>query len=477
MTKYETTIGLEVHVHLLTKSKMFCGCSIKFGGPPNTQTCPVCLGFPGVLPVVNKEALNLAIKTALALNCEIAKTMKFDRKNYFYPDLPKNFQISQFDLPLASDGNISITLEGEEPKKIKIKRVHLEEDAAKSFHEKDSSFVDFNRGGTPLLEIVSEPDIASPEEAYRYLNSLKSILLYLGVSNCNMEEGSLRCDANVSIKPKGAKELGVKVELKNMNSFRWIRKGLQYEVDRQIKCLDEGDKIAQETRLWDEKKERTLLMRSKEESHDYRYFPEPDLLPFNLSRDLVAKIKESLPELPDQRCERLKKDYNISEYDASRLTGQKEFADYFEECTKLYNNPKILTNWIMGDISSELNRRSVGINNLGLKPDDLAALLGLLEKGIISGKTAKDVLVEIIDTKKSPEKIIKEKNLVQIESKDELSDAIAKVIELNPKSVEDYKKGKVNAIMFLVGQVMRETKGKANPKLVNGLLKEKLDKI
>ncbi len=472
-TQYETTIGLEVHVHLLTNTKAFCGCANKFGSPPNTQVCPVCLGFPGSLPVLNEEELNLGMKTALALNCRIAEYMKFDRKNYYYPDLPKNYQISQYDMPLAENGFINISVDGK-PKKIRIKRVHLEEDAAKLIHEKDSSLVDFNRCGTPLMEIVTEPDIASPDEAYAYLTVLKSILLYLGVSNCNMEEGSLRCDANVSIRPKGAKALGVKVELKNMNSFRWIRKALGHEVDRQVNLLRDKEKIVQETRLWDEAKQVTISMRSKEEAHDYRYFPEPDLLPYTITREMTAKIKKSMPELPEQKKERLVADYGLSDYDAFLLTNQKEVADYFEECTKLYKNAKKLANWIMSDVSSEMNKRSLGILDLGLKPKNLAGLLTLLDNGTINGKMAKEILIVMIDTKKTAEEVVKEKDLSQIVDEDKLTGIIDGIIKKNPKSIEDYKNGKVNVLMFLVGQIMKETRGKANPKLVNELLKNKL---
>ena len=471
--EYITTIGLEVHVQLLTKSKIFCSCSTKFGAGPNTQTCPVCLGLPGALPVLNREVLNLAIRTALALNCEIDGYMKFDRKNYFYPDLPKNFQISQYDMPLASPGSIKISFDGK-TKAIGITRIHLEEDAAKLFHERGSSFIDFNRCGTPLLEIVSEPDISSPGEAYAYLGALKSILLYIGVSDCNMEEGSLRCDANVSVRPNGKKELGAKVELKNMNSFRWIKKALEYEVQRQEKILEEGEAVIQDTRLWDEAKQVTHSMRTKEEAHDYRYFPEPDLLPFSIDKKLIREIEGSLPELPEQRRNRMVGDYQLSEYDASTITAQKEIADYFEECAKLYSKPKLLVNWIMQDITSELNKRSLAITELGLKPSDLVGLLNLLDKGTVSGKIAKNVLVEMIDSKKPAEAIIKEKNLVQIVDEGKIRDAVDRAVQANPGSIEDYRKGKANALMFLVGQVMKETKGKANPKLVNELLKERL---
>ena len=477
--KYETTIGLEVHTQLSTKSKIFCGCSTKFGAPANSQTCPVCLGLPGVLPVLNKEVLRFAIKVGLALDCKIQNKMKFDRKNYFYPDLPKNFQISQYDLPLATDGRLDLSVDGKE-KTIRIKRVHLEEDAGKLMHleGEDASLVDFNRTGMPLLEIVSEPDIGSPQEAYDYLVELKSILKYLDVSDCNMEEGSLRCDANISIRPKGQKALGVKAELKNMNTFKGVKNALQYEIDRQSKVLDEGGSIVQETRLWNEAEAKTYSMRTKEEAFDYRYFPEPDLVPFFFDKKLIESIKETLPELPKDRLERFLRDYKLSSPSATLIVNDKETADYFEECAKLYKkNPQIIANWIGGDILSESNKRNVSIAALGIAPADIADMLKLIDNGTISGKMAKGLLQEMIETRKKPSALVKSKGLSQIKDKGQLAKVLEEVIAANPKPVKDYKKGKTNVLIFLVGQVMKATKGKANPKLVNELLKQKMEEL
>jgi len=478
--RYETTIGLEVHAQLSTKSKIFCGCSTKFGAVANTQTCPVCLGFPGVLPVFNREALRYALKVALALNCEIAEMMKFDRKNYFYPDLPKGFQISQYDLPLAANGELVI-LTGGSQMKIRITRVHLEEDAGKLIHVEgeDSSLVDFNRCGTPLLEIVSEPDITSPQEAYDYLTELKAILKYLGVSDCNMEEGSLRCDANISLRPKGRKELGVKSELKNMNSFKGVKNALEYEIERQEEILEDGGRIIQETRLWNDAAGKSYSMRSKEEAFDYRYFPEPDLVPFTVDKELVGSVREAIPELPRKRYERFLSDYKLPVLAASTIVQDKDVADYFEECARLYEKPQIIANWITGDILSEFNKRfsserNATIRNLGIKPEDLTEMLGLIDKGEISGKIAKAVLPEMIDTKRSPKEIVKAKGMSQIKDKDELAKILDKIISSNAKPVEDYKNGKEAALTFLVGQVMKATRGKANPKIVNELLKERI---
>ncbi|MFH1752903.1 MAG: Asp-tRNA(Asn)/Glu-tRNA(Gln) amidotransferase subunit GatB [Candidatus Omnitrophota bacterium] len=480
--KYETTIGLEVHTQLSTRSKIFCGCSIKFGAPPNTQTCPVCLGFPGVLPVFNREALRCAIKVGLALDCEIAEMIKFDRKNYFYPDLPKGFQISQYDLPIAAKGKL-LVLTASGDKNISIRRVHLEEDAGKLIHVEgeDSSLVDFNRCGTPLLEIVSEPDITSPQEAYDYLTELKAILKYLGVSDCNMEEGSLRCDANISLKPKGAKELGVKAELKNMNTFKGVKNALEYEIERQEGILQEGGRIVQETRLWNDSAGKSYPMRSKEEAFDYRYFPEPDLVPFTVDKELVNSIGESIPELPRKRCERFVSEYKLPVLTASTIVQEKETADYFEECMGFYKDPQMIANWITGGILSEFNkrlsaRRGSSIRELGIKPEGLAEMLTLIDKGEISGKIAKVILPEMIDTKKSAKEIVKAKGMSQIKDKDELTKILDEVIVSNAKPVEDYKSGKEAALTFLVGQVMKATKGKANPKIVNEMLKERMDR-
>ncbi len=474
--KYEATIGLEVHAQLATKSKIFCGCSTRFGAPPNTQVCPVCLGLPGVLPVLNREVLHFAIKAGLALNCRIAEQMKFDRKNYFYPDLPKNFQISQYDLPLAKEGSFNI-LTDSAAKPVRIRRVHLEEDAGKLMHieGEDVSLVDFNRTGIPLLEIVSEPDMKTPEEAYGYLVGLKSILKYLEISDCNMEEGSLRCDANVSVRPKGKKELGVKAELKNMNTFKGVRNALQYEIERQMDVLEGGGSVVQETRLWNEALGRTDLMRTKEEAFDYRYFPEPDLVPFLLEKELVEEIRKTLPELPQERLSRFRDEYNLPPALASSLIRDKDIADYFEECVKHYKSPQTVANWITGDIQSELNKRALSVRGLGVSPQDLAVMFKLIDDGTISGKIAKSLLVDMIETKRSPRDIVEAKGLSQIKDEGELAAVLDEVISSNPKPVEDYKKGKNSALTFLVGQVMKATKGKANPELVNRLLKERLE--
>jgi aspartyl-tRNA(Asn)/glutamyl-tRNA(Gln) amidotransferase subunit B len=471
---YETVIGLEVHLQLETDTKAFCGCSTEFGKPPNSQTCPVCLGFPGSLPVLNEKAFLYSIKVALALNCKVQDIIKFDRKNYYYPDLPKNFQISQFDMPLSYDGFVDVPSGAR--KRVHIKRVHLEEDAGKLMHPAKASYslIDFNRAGMPLLEIVTEPDINSPEEAYDYLTALKSVLQYLRVSDCDMEKGSLRCDANISIRPAGAKELGVKVEVKNMNSFRWVREALSFEVDRQISLAEANERIVQETRLWDAQKMVTVSMRSKEEAHDYRYFPEPDLVPFIVDKKIIEEIRSSLPELPRKRAERFIGEYGLSEYDAGVLTGQIDLADYFEECAREYANRKTLANWINGDIAAEMNARNVNILGLGIQPKDLVELLKMIDGQSISGKTAKDVLVEMIDTKKRAQEIVSSKGLSQISDKDKIGQVVLDVLAVNEKSVNDYKSGKKTAITFLVGQVMKKTQGKANPAMVNDMLKKHL---
>lgn len=470
---YETVIGLEVHLQLKTKSKVFCGCSTEFGKPPNTQTCPVCLGFPGSLPVLNRETLKLSASVAIALGCKIAKKIRFDRKNYFYPDLPKAYQISQFGHPLSEKGNLVI-LVGDKEKYIRIRRVHLEEDTGKLFHKKDSSLVDFNRSGTPLLEIVSEPDISSPEEAYAYLTSLKSILEYIDVSDCNMEEGSLRCDANISMRKLGAKELGVKAEIKNMNSFKGVKAALEYERTRQTELLEGGERVLQETRLYDSKRNITESMRLKEEAHDYRYFPEPDLVPFDFEPALLKDIEENIPELPRPRKKRFVSDYGLSEYDAAVMVNDKAVADYFERTVALYKKPKVVANWLMGDISAYMSENVLSINDLGLKTEHLAGMLKMIDEAIISGKIAKTLLIEMIKTGKNARSLVKEKNLEQISDEGIIQKTIDEVISENQKIVDDFRGGKENAVMALMGKVMAKTKGKANPKKVNEVLRKKL---
>lgn len=472
---YQPVIGLEVHLHLKTKSKAFCGCSTEFGKEPNSQVCPVCLGFPGSLPVLNQTAFFYAVKTGLALNCSIAEFTKFDRKNYYYPDLPKNYQISQYDMPIASEGFLDIESDGL-PKRVGIIRVHLEEDAGKLIHRDDSSCVDFNRAGIPLLEIVTKPEINSPLEAYEYLTLLKSTLEYLDVSDCDMEKGSLRCDANISVRKKSETTLGTKTELKNMNSFKGIRDALAYEIDRQIEVLGSGGKLIQETRLWDPYKLSTHPMRSKEEAMDYRYFPEPDLPPFVIAKDKCAQIKREIPELPRQKVLRFVKEYNLSAYDAGVLASSKSNALYAEECLVNYSgkDKKQIVNWLTGALLSEANSRNCPLSDLKVTPSDLIKLVGFVEKQQVSALSAKTVLAQMISTGRAPEEIIKEKNLSQICDESSLEALIEEAIKENPKSVKDYQQGKQNALMFLVGQTMKKSKGKANPKVVQELLKRRI---
>ena len=477
--KYEIVIGLEVHAELKTNTKIFCNCTTKFGGEPNTHVCPGCLGLPGVLPVLNKRVVDFAIIAGLALNCEIAEYTKFDRKNYFYPDIPKNFQTSQLDLPICSNGHLDIDVSGE-TKRIGITRIHMEEDAGKLVHggetisSSDYSLVDYNRSCVPLLEIVSEPDMRSSLEAKAYLERLKAILEYTEVSDCKMQEGSLRCDANISIMPKGSSVFGTRVEIKNLNSFRALQRALDYEMLRQIEVVEEGGTLIQETRTWDDTKGITLPLRSKEEAHDYRYFPEPDLPPLVISRDWVERINKTLPELPQARKERLIKEYGLPEYDAGIITGSKALADYFAACVSAYPEAKTVSNWLMGELARLLNAGEKEITDSPITPEMLVEMLQLLDKGTISGKIAKTVFEEMFETGKRAEEIVKEKGLVQISDQTALEKMVDEVIEANPKSVEDYRSGKGKAIGFLVGQVMKLSKGKANPGLVNNLLREKL---
>ncbi|MCD6406942.1 Asp-tRNA(Asn)/Glu-tRNA(Gln) amidotransferase subunit GatB [Candidatus Aerophobetes bacterium] len=477
MEKYTVYIGLEVHVELSTQSKLFCGCKTKFGAPPNTQTCPVCLGLPGVLPVINKKAVDFAIITALALNSQINKNCRFARKNYYYPDLPKNYQISQYEEPLATGGWVEININGK-VKKIGIQRIHLEEDAGKLIHgetekDKDSSFVDYNRAGIPLIEIVSKPEISSPEEAHEYLVNLRRILRYLGVSDCNMEEGSLRCDANISLGKD--EKMGTKTELKNMNSFKEIREGLKAEIKRQAELLAKGEKIVQETRYWDPKKKKTFSMRGKEEAHDYRYFPEPDLPPLLIDDNWIERLKSTLPELPQKRFKRFVRQYGLPEYDAKVLTESREIADYFEECVKFFPKPKVVSNWIMGDFMRLIKQERK--EQIKISPAATCELLSEIEKGTLSINMAKQVMEEMFKTGKGAFQIIEEKGLRQISDEKSLEEVAKEVIKENPKAVNDWKKGKSQAMKFLVGQMMRKTKGKANPQLANKLIEKKLREI
>ncbi|MDO3681664.1 Asp-tRNA(Asn)/Glu-tRNA(Gln) amidotransferase subunit GatB [Paenibacillus ehimensis] len=475
--KYETVIGLEVHVELHTNSKIFCGCSTAFGAPPNTHTCPVCLGHPGVLPVLNKQAVEYAMKAAMALNCQIATESKFDRKNYFYPDSPKAYQISQYDKPIGEHGWIEIEVNGE-TKRIGITRVHLEEDAGKLTHVDGgyASLVDFNRVGTPLIEIVSEPDLRSPEEARAYLEKLKAIMQYCDVSDVKMEEGSLRCDANISLRPYGQKEFGTKAELKNMNSFRGVQRGLEYEEWRQADVLDSGGKVVQETRRWDEAQGKTLTMRSKEQAHDYRYFPDPDLVALHIDDAWKARVRESIPELPDARKKRYVTEYGLPSYDAEVITSSIKLADFFEESLKFTKDAKAVSNWIMGDLLGYLNANNLELQDVKVTGKGLGEMIGLMEKGTISSKIAKTVFKAMLETGKAPQAIVEEQGLVQISDEGAILAVVEQIVAGNPQSVADYKAGKEKAVGFLVGQVMKETKGKANPGLVNKLIIEVLNR-
>ena len=477
--EYEPVIGLEVHAQLLTRSKIFCGCSTAFGEEPNTLICPVCTGQPGSLPVLNRRAVEFAIRLGLATASRIAPYSLFARKNYFYPDLPKGYQISMYEHPLAVDGSIEINVQGQK-KKIKLIRIHMEEDAGKLKHGETPetasfSYVDFNRTGVPLVEIVGGPDIRSPQEAGDYLRKLRALLQYLEICTGNMEEGSFRCDANVSVRPKGQKEFGTRTEVKNMNSFRHVEKALEYEIKRQIGVLEGGEEVVQETRLWDPNQGVTVSMRSKEEAHDYRYFPDPDLVPISIDEAWIEQIRGSLPELPDQKRERFIKEYQIPEYDAEILTSTKAMANYYEECIRLFPEAKTVSNWMMGDLLKELKRDEREIEQCPVTPKHLTEMLVLIKKGTISGKIAKDVFEEMYRTGDRPEKIVKDKGWVQILDEGEIEGVIRRVMEANPKLVEDYRKGKDKLFGFFVGEVMKVTKGKANPKLLNELLKEKLN--
>ena len=480
--KYEAVIGLEVHTELQTKTKIFCSCRTSFGADPNTNVCPVCLGLPGVLPVLNKKVLEYAVRAGLALNCEISRFSKFDRKNYYYPDLPKNFQTSQFDLPICEHGYLDVEVEGEK-RRIRITRAHMEEDAGKLVHhgtsitDSDYSLVDYNRTGTPLLEIVSEPDMRSAKEAVAYLEQMRAILQYVGISDCRMEEGSLRCDANVSVRPVGQKELGTKTEIKNINSFKGVERAIEYEAMRQAELLEDGGKVVQETRTWDEKEGVTKSMRTKEEANDYRYFPEPDLVPFTVSDEYIENIRKSLPELPDARKERYMKEFGLSSEDAVFMTNDKATADYFEAAVDAGADPKACVNWLMGEFASQLSTDGIEIAKAPVSAENLAALLKLISKGTISGKIAKKVFATMWKEGGNPEEIVKAQGLVQISDTAELSKLVDEVVGKNPKAVEDFKAGKKKAVGALVGQIMKATKGKANPRVINELLNKKLQSL
>jgi aspartyl-tRNA(Asn)/glutamyl-tRNA(Gln) amidotransferase subunit B len=485
-TQYETIIGLETHCQLKTNTKVFCNCSTEFGTPPNTNICPVCMGLPGVLPVLNQKVLEYAVKTGLALNCQIAPYSKFDRKQYFYPDLPKNYQISQYDLPIAEHGWLEIEIPDGDGnpvrKKIGITRLHMEEDAGKLVHAGSDrlsgsaySLVDFNRTGVPLVEIVSEPDIRSGQEAAEYAQELRRIVRYLGVSDGNMQEGSLRCDVNISVRPVGQEKFGTKVEIKNMNSFSAIQRAIDYEIERQIEAIESGERIVQETRLWEEGSQRTISMRVKEGSSDYRYFPEPDLGPIEVSPEQLTQWQAELPELPASKRHRYETELGLSAYDARVLTDDQAIAEYFEATVAAGANPKLAANWIMGDISAYLNNEKLSITDLALKPETLAEMVGLIESNTISNKIGKDILPDLLTQGGSAKVLVEKKGLIQISDPAVIEQTIEQVLEAHPDELEKYRGGKKNLLGFFVGQVMKQTGGKADPKLTNQLLQKKLN--
>jgi len=474
---YEVVIGLEVHAELSTKTKIFCSCINEFGGDPNTHCCPGCSGMPGVLPVINKSVIEYAIKAGLATNCTISKFTRMDRKNYFYPDLPGAYQISQHNYPICRNGYIDIEVNGNK-KAIRIHHIHMEEDAGKLIHSDygTGTLVDYNRAGTPLIEIVTEPDIRSAEEARAFLEKLKAILQFIDVSDCKMQEGSLRADVNLSVRPKGQEEFGVRTEMKNLNSFKAIVRAIEYEAKRQIEEIESGGVIYRETRRWDDEKGISYAMRNKEQAEDYRYFPDPDLPPIIIDNEWVNSIKASLPELPDARKERYIRDYSLPEYDANILTSSKVLSDFFEKALQHTDNAKAVSNWIMGDLMRILKEREMEVEEIPFPPEYLASLISLIDKGVISGSIAKKVFVKMFDTRKDPEAIVKEEGMEVVTDEDAIRKVILEVMKNNPSSVADYKGGKTKALGFLVGQVMKATKGKADPKLVNKLLVEELEK-
>lgn len=474
---YEIIMGLEIHVELHTKSKIFCSCTTEFGGEPNTHCCPVCTGMPGVLPVLNKNVVEYAVKAGLAMNCSISNFSKQDRKNFFYPDMPKAYQVSQFDLPLCRNGYVPIEVDGVK-KNIGITRIHIEEDAGKLMHDEwdTGSLVDYNRCGVPLIEIVSEPDMRSPEEAKAFVENVKAILEYLDVSDCKMQEGSLRADVNLSVRPVGQEKFGTRTEMKNLNSFRSILRAAEHEAQRQINELESGGVIIQETRRWDDNKGYSYAMRSKEEAHDYRYFPEPDLVPVVVDDDWLNRIKSTLPELPEMRKKRYMSEYGLPEYDAGLLTGSKCLADFFEDSMKESNNAKAVSNWIMGDVMRILKEKGLEAESIPFQGGYLAKLVSLIDKGTISGTIAKKVFDKMFDTGKDPLEIVKKEGLEVVNDEAALAAAVRKIVDANPQSVADYKSGKEKAFGFLVGQAMKETRGKANPQVISKLLKEELEK-
>ena len=472
--KFEPVIGLEVHAQLLTDTKIFCSCKNAYGAPPNSLTCPVCLGMPGTLPVLNRKAVEYAIKMGLATDCSITAFSRFARKNYFYPDLPKGYQISQYDEPLCQNGKIKIQVNGIE-KNIGITRIHLEEDAGKSIHGFDNTLVDFNRCGVALIEIVSEPDLRSPEEAYDYLIKLKQILEYLEICDCNMEEGSLRCDANISLRPIGEEKFGTKTEMKNMNSFRGVERALRFEIERQKAILEKGKNIIQQTMLWDEAKGEARPMRSKEESHDYRYFPEPDLVPIEVEENWKTKILNDLPELPDQKYFRFLNKYNLRHYDAAILTSDKYLAEYFERVNDLINDPQLVSKWIQGEVLRTLSQKNLTSKQIPLAAENLGELLNLIKAGTISANIAKEVFDKMVENNESAKIIVEREKLIQVSDDSELEQIIQTVISENPNEVERYRRGAKNLFAFFMGQVMKKTKGKANPSVANNLLRKALD--
>ncbi|MFN3976844.1 MAG: Asp-tRNA(Asn)/Glu-tRNA(Gln) amidotransferase subunit GatB [Aquificaceae bacterium] len=468
--EFEPVIGLEIHVQMDTKTKMFCSCPVEFGAEPNVNVCPVCLGLPGSLPVINKRAVEYAIRAALALNCQINTRSVFARKNYFYPDLPKGYQISQYEEPLAVNGWLEVR-----GKRIRIRRLHIEEDAGKNIHEGSKTFVDLNRAGTPLMEIVTEPDIDSPQLAREFLEKLRNIMRYAGVSKADMEKGQLRCDINLSIRPKGSKELGTRVEIKNVNSFKFVQKAIEAEIERQIKLVLAGEKVVQETRTFDPSTGLTHPMRSKEEAEDYRYFPDPDLLPLVVPPGWIEEIRANMPELPEERLERFIKSYSLDEYAARVLTDNKELGDFFEEALRHYpQEPKLVANWLLNDLLGNLSEVGKDIENSPVSPKDLAELVRLIKEGVLSSKLAKEVLKEMVLTGKEPQKIVQEKGLIQLSDEGQIRALVEEVLRENPKEVERYRSGEEKLFGFLVGQVMKKAKGKANPQVVNKVLKEML---